>query len=135
MLKVAAVVCVLAAAPLAAQQPRDSSEAIQRAALTDSSQKLAAYRVVADTAWATVVDLRDYGLMDPRKGIAGQEVRLERRGSSWTRMSSRPVAIPQPSRDTAAAKPFKLAPPPPRTQWVGDTAAAPAMQPAPKKKP
>ena len=66
MLKVAAVAFVLAAAPLAAQQPRDSSEAIQRAALTDSSQKLAAYRVVADTAWATVVDLRDYGLMDPR---------------------------------------------------------------------
>jgi hypothetical protein len=114
MLKVAVVACVLAAAPLLAQQPRDSSEAILRAARTESSQKLAAYRVVADTAWATVVDLRDYGLVDPRKGIAGQEIRLERRGTAWSRVSTRSVVVTPPSRDTAAAKPFKLAPPPPR---------------------
>ena len=88
-------------------------QAILRAALTDSSQKLAAYRVLADTAWATVVDLRDYASMDLRKGITEQEVRLERRGSSWARVSSQSVVIRLRTGDTADAG-FKLVPAPPR---------------------
>ena len=100
-------VLIAAAAPLAAQKPDTITAAILRAAATDTAQKIMSYRTTGDTMWAVLVDPRT---------IAAREVRLERRGAAaaWVRVSSRPVAIASPSRDTAAAKAFKLAPPPPR---------------------
>jgi len=105
-----ALVAVLlaAAAPLAAQKPSAAvADTVRRAAIADTAERLAGYRIAGDTAWATIVDPRTLGLG------AAREVRLERRAATWTPVSSRPVVIALP-RDTAPAKPFKLAPPPPR---------------------
>ena len=115
-MRLAFLLAVACATPLAAQQTKDPSVAIRQAAITDTAQRLASYRVVADTAWATLVDRRDIGLLDPRKDIAGQEVRLERRGAAWARVSSRSVVVIPALHGvyTAPAKPFKLEPPPPR---------------------
>ena len=103
---------VAAATPLAAQKPDTITAAILRAAATDTAQKIMSYRTTGDTMWAVLVDPRT---------IAAREVRLERRGAAaaWARVSEKPVPLPSPAR----------------TQWVGDTTVAPAMQPAPKKKP
>ena len=105
-------VLIAAAAPLAAQKPDTITAAILRAAATDTAQKIASYRTTHDTLWAVLVDPRT---------AAAREVRLERRGAAaaWARVSEKPVPLPSPARP----------------QWVGDTAVAPAMQPAAKKKP
>jgi hypothetical protein len=96
-----------AAAPLAAQQPTAAlGDTIRRAAIADTAERIAGYRIAGDTAWATIVDSRTFGVG------AAREVRLERRAASWTPVSSRPVVI-SPTRH-AAPKPYKLAPPPPR---------------------
>ena len=104
---VAAACLVAAAAPLAAQKPTAAlGDTIRLAAIADTAERIAGYRLAGDTAWATI--------FDPRTPPgAAREVRLERRAASWARVSSRPVVIAPPARDTAP-KPYKLAPPPPR---------------------
>jgi hypothetical protein len=103
------LVAVFAAAtPVAAQKPSYAvADTIRRAAIADTAERIAGYRISGDTAWTTIVDPRTLGLG------AAREVRLVRRAAVWTCVSSRPVVIPPPL-DTAPAKTFKLAPPPPR---------------------
>ena len=101
------VALLVSTTPVAAQKPTAAlGDAIRRAAIADTAERIAGYRIAGDTAWATIVDPRTFGVG------AAREVRLERRAASWTPVSSRPVVI-SPTRH-AAPKPYKLAPPPPR---------------------
>jgi hypothetical protein len=101
------VALLVSTTPVAAQKPTAAlGDAIRRAAIADTAERIAGYHIAGDTAWATIVDPRT-------PPGAAREVRLERRAASWARVSSRPVVIAPPARDTAP-KPYKLAPPPPR---------------------
>lgn len=99
----------VSAGRLAAQHPSvDRNLAILRAATSDSTEKLAALRTAGDTAWATVVNPKDRFVAG---GFPGREVRLLRRGGTWTAVATRPVVVPVPplrrytTTDTVAKRP------------------------------
>lgn len=101
------LLALLVAGPLAAQA-NDPSAAIRRAAIRDTTEKLAGYRVVGDTAWATVVNPHASPIASPASGFPATEVRLVRRGSDWSVVATTPVMV-YPSRPVRPAKPFSFA--------------------------
>ena len=111
-LSLLAAVLLAAATPLAAQQPGPG--VVVHAALADTSERLASYRVVGDTAWATVVRSRGVATSDPRKGIPAKEVRLERRGTAWAPVATRPILV-QPPLSSLMSLPV------PEPRWESDS--------------